>query len=154
MTKAVILFLNLCFFFFYICYSFRIQIQNTKKPNKIFHKESLLLNDTDITSDGEEHIFSRNPKTDSIFSNDKTLHETFSIITKPKPITIPKSFSAIGVKTNSQNLNLLYIVVFNGLRVFAFPIKWQQKNEPTFSHRQEKTSLYFLSKIVCWSFQR
>ena len=35
---------------------------------KSLHHQTLLLNDTDITSDDEEHIFCRIPKTDSTFS--------------------------------------------------------------------------------------
>ena len=36
-----------------------------KKNNKSLHQQSLLLNDTDITSDDEEHIYTRIPKHNS-----------------------------------------------------------------------------------------
>ena len=61
------------------------------------HNKSLLLNDTDVTSDDEDHIYTRIPKTNSSFSPDETLHEkeTFSTINKPKPTIQPKSSSEI-----------------------------------------------------------
>ena len=34
----------------------------TKKHNKSLHQQSLLLNDTDVTSDDEDHIYTRIPK--------------------------------------------------------------------------------------------
>ena len=34
----------------------------TKKNNKTLHQQSLLLNDTDVTSDDEDHIYTRIPK--------------------------------------------------------------------------------------------
>ena len=40
-----------------------------KKNNKTFHQQSLLLNDTDITSDDEDHIYTRIPKNNSSFFN-------------------------------------------------------------------------------------
>ena len=56
-----------------------------KKNNKSLHQQSLLLNDTDITSDDEEHIYSRIPKHNSTITTDITSQEdTFSVITKPK----------------------------------------------------------------------
>ena len=86
------------------------QIQNThKKHNKSLHQQSLPLNDTDVTSDDEEYIYTRIPKIISPFSTDKTLHEqeeTFSTIKKSTPNKIPKplseSASAIDVQTNSN----------------------------------------------------
>ena len=45
-----------------------------KKHNKSFHQQSLLLNDTDVTSDDEDHIYTRIPKNNS-FSPNETLHE-------------------------------------------------------------------------------
>ena len=41
-----------------------------KKNNKTLHQQYLLLNDTDITSDHEDHIYTRTPKYDSSFSTD------------------------------------------------------------------------------------
>ena len=67
------------------------------------------MNDTDPTSDDEEHIYTRIPKNNSPFSTDETLHEqkeTFSTIKKSTPITISKplseSTSAIDVQTNAN----------------------------------------------------
>ena len=39
-----------------------------KKNNKSLHQQSFLLNDTDITSDDEEHIYTRTPKRFCTFS--------------------------------------------------------------------------------------
>ena len=39
-----------------------------KKHNKCLHQQSLLLNDTDVTSDDEKHIHTRIPKNTSHFS--------------------------------------------------------------------------------------
>ena len=68
-----------------------------KKHNKSLHQQSLLLNDTDVTSDDEDHIYTRIPKDNSSFSPDETVHEqeTFFTITKPKPTIKPKSSSKI-----------------------------------------------------------
>ena len=44
-----------------------------KKNNKTLHQQPLLLNDTDITSDDEDHIYTRFPKPDSSFLHDATL---------------------------------------------------------------------------------
>ena len=44
-----------------------------KKNNKTFHQQSLLLNDTDVTSDDEDHIYTRIPKSDSSFLHDTTI---------------------------------------------------------------------------------
>ena len=80
------------------------------KHNKSLHQQSLLLNDTDVTSDDEDHIYTRIPKANSSFSPDETLHEkeTFSTITKPKPTITPKSSSeitaAIDVQTNFTSM--------------------------------------------------
>ena len=46
-----------------------------RKNNKSLHQQSLLLDDTDITSDDEDHIYTRIPKCDSSFSTDTTLQE-------------------------------------------------------------------------------
>ena len=81
-----------------------------KKHNKSLHQQSLLLNDTDVTSDDEDHIYTRIPKDNSSFSHAVTLHEkeTFSTITKPKPTVKPKSSpeitSAIDVQTNPTSM--------------------------------------------------
>ena len=52
-----------------------------KKNNKSLQQQSLSPKDTDITSDDEEHIYSRIPKHNSTFLPDTTLpEETFSTI--------------------------------------------------------------------------
>ena len=56
-----------------------------KKNNKTLHQQYRLLNDTDITSDDEEHIYTRIPKQDLSFTTDNSLTtETFSTIKNPK----------------------------------------------------------------------
>ena len=81
-----------------------------KKHNKSLHQQSLLLNDTDVTSDDENRIYTRIPKANSSFSPDEALHEqeTFSTIIKPKP-TIKTKFSSeitsgIDIQTNSTSM--------------------------------------------------
>ena len=81
-----------------------------KKHNKSLHQQSLLLNDTDVTSDDEDRIYTRIPKANSSFSPDETLHEqeTFSTKIKPKP-TIKTKFSSeitsgIDIQTNSTSM--------------------------------------------------
>ena len=71
-----------------------------KTHNKSLHQQSLLLNDTDVTSDDEDHIYTRIPKSNSSFSPDETLHEqeTFSTTIKPKPTIKPNSSSEITYK--------------------------------------------------------
>ena len=49
-----------------------------KKNNKTLHQQSLLLNDTDVTSDDEDHIYTRIPKYDSSLSTDPILQENYS----------------------------------------------------------------------------
>ena len=78
-----------------------------KKQNKSLHHQSLLLNDTDVTSDDDEHIYTRIPKDDSPFSNDTTLsqipEEKFSTIKQPTtPQISSESASAIDVQSTSQ----------------------------------------------------
>ena len=80
-----------------------------KKNNKTLHQQSLLLNDTDITSDDEDHIYTRIPKSDSSFLHDTTLQtENYSTLNKSISNTPQKSVSAINVQINL--LNLLHIV--------------------------------------------
>ena len=74
-----------------------------KKNKKSLHQYSLLLNDTDIASVYEEHIFTRIPKQESSFSSDKILHDdTYSTIKTPMSTTLQESASAIKVQTHSQ----------------------------------------------------
>ena len=77
-----------------------------RKYNKTLHQQSLLLNDTDISSDDEDHIYTRIPKNDSSFSTDKTLQEKehYSTLKKSSSNTPQESTSAINVQTNSPSL--------------------------------------------------
>ena len=72
-----------------------------KKNNKTLHQQSLLFNDTDITSDDKDHIYTRVPKSDSSFLHDTTLQtENYSTLNKSISNTPQKSVSAINVQTN------------------------------------------------------
>ena len=75
-----------------------------KKNNKTLQQQSLLLNDSDITSDDEDHIYTRIPKSDSSFLPDTTLQtENYSTLNKSTSNTPQKSVSAINVQTNLQS---------------------------------------------------
>ena len=74
-----------------------------KKNNKTLHQQSLLLNDTDITSDDEDHIYTRVPKYDSSCSTNTTLQENYSTIKKTSNI-LQESTSVINLQTNSPSL--------------------------------------------------
>ena len=59
-----------------------------KKHNKYLHQQSLLLNDTDVKSDDDEHIYTRIPKNNFPFSIDEKLHEqeeSFSTVENQHP---------------------------------------------------------------------
>ena len=59
-----------------------------KKNNKTLHQQSLLLNDTDVTSDDEDLIYTRIPKSDSSFLQDTTLQtENYSTLNQPTHTT-------------------------------------------------------------------
>ena len=75
-----------------------------KKNNKTLHQQSLLLNDTDVISDDEDHIYTRIPKNDSSFTPDTMLQENFSTLNKPPSKTPQETTSAIKVQTNSPSL--------------------------------------------------
>ena len=76
-----------------------------KKNNKTLHQQSLLLNDTDIISDDEDHIYTRIPKPDSSFLHDTSLQtENYSTLNKLISNTSQKSVSAINVQTNLPSL--------------------------------------------------
>ena len=76
-----------------------------KKNNKTLHQQSLLLNDTDVTSDDEDHIFTRSIKSDSSFLHDTTLQtENYSTLKQLTPNTAQKSVSAINVQPNLPSL--------------------------------------------------
>ena len=51
---------------------FRQNSKHQSKNKKSLHQQSLLRNDTDITSDDEDHTYTRIPKPDSSFTTDKT----------------------------------------------------------------------------------
>ena len=76
-----------------------------KKNNKTLHQQSLLRNDTDITSNDEDHIYTRIPKSDTSFLHDTTLQtEHYFTLNKLTPKTSQKSVSAINVQTNFPSL--------------------------------------------------
>ena len=76
-----------------------------KKNNKTLHQQSLLLNEGDITSDDEDHIYTRIPKPDSSFLHDTPLQtENYSTLNKSISNTPQKSVSAINVQTNLPSL--------------------------------------------------
>ena len=70
-----------------------------KKNNKPLRQQSVLLNDTDITSDDEEQLYTRNPKQDSSFPTDDTpTTETFSKLEKSKTTNTQHSTATINVQ--------------------------------------------------------
>ena len=75
-----------------------------KKNSKTLHQQSLSLNDTDFTSDDEDHIYTRIPKYDSSFSTDPTLQENYSTLKKSPSNTPQEPTSAINVQSNSPSL--------------------------------------------------
>ena len=76
-----------------------------KKNSKTLHQQSLLLNGTDITSDDEDQIYTRIPKSDSSFLHDTTLQtENYSTLNKLTQNTSQKSVSAIRVQPNLPSL--------------------------------------------------
>ena len=76
-----------------------------KKNNKTLHQQSLLLNDTDVTNDDEDHIYTRIPKSDSSFLQDTTLQtENYSTLYQLTHTTSQKSVSAINVQPNLPSL--------------------------------------------------
>ena len=76
-----------------------------KKKNKTLHQQALLLNDTDVTSDDENHIYTRIPKSDSSFLHDTTLQtENYSTLKQLTPNITQKSVSAINVQPNLPSL--------------------------------------------------
>ena len=103
-----------------------------KKHNKSLHQQSLLLNDTAVASDDEDHIYTRIPKANSSFSPDETLHEqeTLSTIIKPKPTIQPKSTSeitsAMDVQTNSTSMtHSSHLVPFYDPSFFKYKMYFQ-----------------------------
>ena len=85
--------------------SFQTKFKTPIKNNKTLHQQSLLLNDTDVTSDDEDHIYSRIPKSDSSFLHDTSLQtENYSTFNQLTRNTSQKSFSAINVQPNLPSL--------------------------------------------------
>ena len=93
-----------------------------KKNNNSLHQQSLLLNDTDNTSDDEEHIYTRIPKQDSSFPTDNTLTtETFSNIQKSKTTNTQHSTAAMNVQPNlSPTTHCSQIKPFYGPSLFKY----------------------------------
>ena len=78
-----------------------------KKNNKTLHQQSLLLNDSDITSDNEDHIYTRFPKSASSFLPDTTLQtENYSTLNKSTSNTPQKYVSAIIFSTFLSDTSL------------------------------------------------
>ena len=93
--KKVLLHLLLHSFSFKFVTPFQTKFKTPiKNNNKTLHQQSLSHNDTDITSDDENHIYTRIPKYDSSFSN-TTLQENYSTLKKSPSTTSQESTSAI-----------------------------------------------------------
>ena len=75
-----------------------------KKNKKTLHQQSLLLNDIDVTSDDEDLIYTRIPKSDSSFLHDTTLQTENYSLNQLTPNTAQKSVSAINVQPNLPSL--------------------------------------------------
>ena len=88
-----------------------IPIQNktktlAKKHNKSLHQQNLLLNDTDVTSDDDNHIYTRIPRSVTFSSNDQindtyqtpTLSQSHSYSTNTKPQTPSLSTTVIDTR--------------------------------------------------------
>ena len=77
-----------------------------KKNNKTLHQQPLLLNVTDITSDDEDHIYTRIPKSDSSFLPDTTLQtENNSTLNKS---TSNASQKLVSAKKCTNKLTISY----------------------------------------------
>ena len=83
-----------------------------KKSNKCLQQQSLLLNDIDITSNDEEHFYSRNPIQNSTFVTDKILHEETSSIMKKTKIHWD-------TRHQNQHLQLMYKQTLNLYTLFT-----------------------------------
>ena len=95
-----------------------------KKHNISLHQQSLLLNDTDITSDDEEHIYTRIPKQDSSFTSDNSLQdktETHSNNKSPMSITPHQPASATNVQSLSRlTTHCSQIIPFHDTSFFKY----------------------------------
>ena len=79
-----------------------------KRNNKTLHQQSLLLNDTDNTSDDEDHIYTRIPKSDSSFLHDTTLQKKDTLLSTSRHLTPHKNLFL--QKMYKQTYHLLHIV--------------------------------------------
>ena len=75
-----------------------------KKNKKTLHQQSLLLDDTDVRSDDEDHIYTRIPKSETPFSTNTTLQDNYSTLKKSTLKKPQQSTSATNVQTNSPSL--------------------------------------------------
>ena len=81
-----------------------------KKNKKSLHQHSLLLNDTDITSDDEGHIYTRTPKQDSTFTSGNSLQdktESYSSIKSEITTTSNEVESPINIQSPSHHTTSL-----------------------------------------------
>ena len=111
-----------------------------KKNNKTLHQKSLLLNDTDITSDDEDHIYTRIPTSDSSFLHDTTLQtENYSTLNKSTPKTSQKSVSAIDVQTNLPSLtHCPQIISFYDTAFFKYKIIFKVSSSQMTTHQTKQ----------------
>ena len=76
-----------------------------KKNNKTLHQQSLLLKDKDITSDDEDHIYTRSPKCHSSFSTDSTLQKNYATFQQPPSTTHSKRKCFCNKCTNQLSIS-------------------------------------------------
>ena len=101
---------------------FQTKFKTPMKKNNITLHQSLLLNDTDVTSDDEDHIYTRIPKSDSSFLLDTTLQtENYSTLKQLSPNILQKSVSAIDVQPNLRSLtHCPHIIPFYDTSFFKY----------------------------------
>ena len=107
-----------------------------KKNNKTVHQQSLLLNDTDVTSDDEDHIYTRIPKSDSSFLHDTTLQtENNSTLNQLSHTTSQKSVSAINVQPNLPSLtHCQQIIPFYDTSFFKYKNYFKASSSQMITH--------------------
>ena len=74
-----------------------------RKHNKFLHQQSLLPNDTDVTSDDDDHIYTRIPKSVTFSSHDQT-NDTYQTPTLPRSTS-----SSTLTKTEHSSLSISVI---------------------------------------------
>ena len=129
-----------------------------KKINKTLHQQSLLLNGTDITSDDDDHIYTRIPKYDSSFSTDTTLQqENYSTLKKSTSNTPQVSTSALNVQTNSPSLtHCSQIIPFYDTSFFKYKKYFQGFFLPDDhsldikTHQQQQSQDSVLRTVYSW----